>query len=268
MGTADESESAVADVLERGELTVLGRLIDASNATLLCRATLGDVTVECVYKPRAGERPLWDFPNGTLGFREVAAHAVARATGWDLVPTTVWRADGPHGPGMCQLWIDVADDAVAVDVVPGGEVPAGFLHVFDAEDQHGRAVSVVHRDHPALRRMAALDVVTNNADRKGGHILTDPLGVIRGVDHGICFNLDDKLRTVLWGFTGQDLGDDVVAGLSRLRDWFEREGGDSLGFLLTTSEVERTRERLESLLTAGVFPSPGAGWPALPWPPI
>jgi hypothetical protein len=142
----------------------------------------------CVYKPVQGERPLWDFPDGTLAGREVSAYLVSVATGWDLVPPTVLR-DGPFGPGMCQLWIDVDD----VDLA-----------------------ALARSDHPDLRRMAVFDAVVNNADRKGGHLL--PLGNrIRGVDHGVCFSAEDKLRTLLWQWRGLPLTDEAVDVLSRLR---------------------------------------------------
>jgi uncharacterized repeat protein (TIGR03843 family) len=170
------SEPAVLDVpdalrlLRDGTLDVEGRLYDASNATLFCTVTLDGVTTACVHKPVAGERPLWDFPDGTLAAREVAAYVVSEALGWDIVPPTVMR-DGPFGVGMCQLWIDI-DETVDVAALARG-------------------------DHPQLRRMAVYDAVVNNADRKGGHLLPTVDGHVFGVDHGVCFSIDDKLQTIL-----------------------------------------------------------------------
>ena len=155
----------------------------------------------CVYKPVAGERPLWDFPDGTLAGREVAAYVVSEALGWDVVPPTVLRGDAPAGIGMVQAWRE--PDAGAGPGRPGARparCPEGYLHVLDAYDGDDRPVSLVHEDTDALRRMAVFDVVVNNADRKGGHVLAMTDGHRFGVDHGLCFHVDDKLRTVLWGW--------------------------------------------------------------------
>ena len=166
--------------MRRGELTVLGRIRSASNATFLCEAHLDELTVHCVYKPVAGEAPLWDFPDGTLAGRELAAYLVSAALGWNIVPYTIIR-DGPAGSGMLQLWVDqpgdeVGDDPEAgpdlVDLLPAGQVPPGFLPVLRAYDYAGDEVTLVHADDVRLRRMAVFDVLINNADRKGGHILS------------------------------------------------------------------------------------------------
>ena len=170
----------------------------ASNATFVGR--VGGVTV--VYKPVAGERPLWDFPDGTLAARERAAYLVSEALGWDVVPPTVLR-NGPHGPGMVQLWREPDEGEEPVRVVRSGERRPGWLHVFDGVDERDRAVSLVHEDTAALRRMAVFDVVVNNADRKGGHVLPMAGGHRYGVDHGVSFHTDPKLRTVLWGWAGR-----------------------------------------------------------------
>jgi uncharacterized repeat protein (TIGR03843 family) len=223
-----------------GDLEIEGRLIDASNATLYCAVTLDDVIAACVYKPIQGERPLWDFPDGTLAGREVSAYLVSVATGWDLVPPTVMR-DGPFGPGMCQLWIDV--DA-GVDLA-----------------------ALARSDHPDLRRMAVFDAVVNNADRKGGHLL--PLdGRVRGVDHGVCFSAEDKLRTLLWQWRGLPLLDEAVDVLSRLRAELEGPLGDALHEHLTRREVRATVRRVDRLLATGLHPEPSEDWPAIPWPPF
>src|SRR5215469_9437387 len=179
------------ELLADGTLTVEGRLVAASNATLYCTVELDGQTAACVYKPVAGERPLWDFPLGTLAGREVAAYAVSRAAGWDVVPPTVMR-DGPFGPGMCQLWID---HDTSVDLI-------GLSR---------------RTDHPGLRDMAVFDAVVNNADRKIGHLLPMPDGHLYGCDHGVCFAEDYKLRTVLWQWRGKTLPRRSVEALRRLK---------------------------------------------------
>lgn len=230
-------------VLRDGELDLIGRLVDASNATFYGAATLDGVEIECVYKPVKGERRLWDFPTGTLAAREVAAYAVSEATGWHIVPPTVFRTAGPFGRGMCQLWIDVDE---SVDLV-----------------------ELVHSDREPLRRMAVFDAVVNNADRKGGHLLPLPDGHVHGVDHGVCFSVEDKLRTVLWNWAGDPLPGEACAVLDRLAA--ELEGGRlgrELAGLLAEEEVAATRARVGRLRSIGRFPEPTGDWPALPWPPF
>ena len=279
---SDRSEQAALDLLATGKLEVKGRLVDASNATLYC--TIGiDVggrepktakgakgaknakgakdtknakdaknaedtenarnTIACVYKPIAGERPLWDFPAGTLAGREVAAYAVSRAAGWDVVPPTVMR-DGPFGPGMCQLWID--------------------------HDQEVDLIALSRRtDHVGLRDMAVFDAVVNNADRKIGHLLPVADGHLYGCDHGVCFAEDYKLRTVLWQWRGKTLPRRSVEALRRLNvQLTEGSLATELAGLLTVSEINATKLRIETLLEHRVHPYPPADWPAVPWPPI
>ena len=229
-------------LLQRGELSVEGRLVDASNATLYCACSCDGVTAACVYKPIAGERPLWDFPDGTLAEREVAAYEVSSAAGLTIVPPTVFR-DGPAGPGMVQLWIDTDE---SVDL--------------------GRLMR--RRNDAQLRSIAVFDVVINNADRKGGHLLPTPDGHIYGVDHGVSFNLDDKLRTVLWQWAGATLPAEACEMLVGLRVQLQTTLGERLGELLTRAEVRRTVRRVEALIASGRHPEPGDGWPPVPWPPI
>jgi uncharacterized repeat protein (TIGR03843 family) len=256
---------APVELLERGKLELEGRLLTASNATFVGEVNLDGATASCVYKPVRGERPLWDFPDGTLANRERAAYLVSVATGVPQVPPTVLR-DGPFGPGMCQLWIDEAPEQEMVDVVPSGEVPDGWLHVLDAEDQHRRPVSLVHRDDPGLQVMAVLDAVINNADRKGGHVLVDDRGRMYGVDHGVCFHHEEKLRTVLWGWAGERLTGPCREVLHRLEGALQAQLGDELGGLLTRRELTMCTRRVQRLLHSGRFPSPSAAWPAIPWP--
>jgi uncharacterized repeat protein (TIGR03843 family) len=229
-------------LLREGDLAIEGRLVDASNTTLYAAVTHGDLTGACVYKPVRGERPLWDFPDGTLAHREVAAYEVSAATGWDVVPPTVLR-DGPVGPGMVQLWVDVDE---SVDVA-----------------------DLLRHAHPALRRMAVFDAVVNNADRKGGHLLPVPGGHVYGVDHGVCFHEEGKLRTVLWGWRGRRFDDDEVAVLDALRVEIDHGAlGETLHALLAPDEVAATRDRVERLLRTRRFPQPSKDWPAVPWPPF
>ena len=255
------------EVLTGGSLEIRGRIMPASNATFLAESVLDDVRLPCVYKPVAGERPLWDFPHGTLAGREIAAFLVSSALGWDVVPLTLLR-DGPQGPGMVQVWCEPDPDVDAVDLCPEREVPPGYLHVLDATDGHDRPVSLVHENSDALRRMAVFDVLVNNADRKGGHVLAMPDGHRYGVDHGICFHTEHKLRTVLWGWAGEPLRPEdrsaVEALGRRLREdeRFERV----LGELLTEEEVEALRRRCRRLLAKGRMPVPGNHWPSIPWP--
>src|SRR5436305_13908237 len=180
---APMADAEALELIRTGEIDLEGRLLDASNVTLVGAIRTGTLVAECVYKPVAGERPLWDFPDGTLAGREISAYLVSEATGWRVVPATLLR-DGPFGPGMVQLWVDVDPD---VDL-------AAF----------------VRRDTPGLRRMAVFDAVVNNADRTGGHILPTPDGHVFGVDHGICFSVEPKLRTLLWRCARQPLPAEAV----------------------------------------------------------
>jgi uncharacterized repeat protein (TIGR03843 family) len=269
----DVGEQATLELLATGELEIEGRLVDASNATLYCTIRTGPTQktqrtqrsqrteraqgaksaknakkaqrakIACVYKPVAGERPLWDFPTGTLAGREVAAYAVSRAAGWNVVPPTVMR-DGPFGPGMCQLWID---HDVSVDLI---------------------ALSR-RTDHAGLRNMAVFDAVVNNADRKIGHLLPVADGHLYGCDHGVCFAEDYKLRTVLWQWRGKALPRRSVEALRRLHAQLaEGTLETELSSLLTPGEIEATRIRVETLLKHRVHPYPPADWPAVPWPPV
>ena len=266
-------------MLSRGTLEVRGRLVDASNATLYAAVALDGVEAACVYKPVAGERPLWDFPGGTLARREVASYVLSAGLGWDVVPPTVLR-DGPFGEGSVQWWIgtgaaDEDGDPVVpepgggvVDIVPPDRVPPGWLHVLRAQSYEGASVSLVHADDPQLQRMAVFDAVANNADRKGGHILRDPDGALRGVDHGLTFNIEEKLRTVLWGWAGRRLPPQIVDALRPLCADLTGEGAvhDELRRLLSPAEIARTAARVARLLDSGRFPRAGASRHPIPWP--
>ncbi|GAA3167676.1 SCO1664 family protein [Blastococcus jejuensis] len=235
----DDAEAAL--LLSEGEIDLEGRLLDASNVTLVGAIRTDTLAAECVYKPVAGERPLWDFPDGTLAGREISAYLVSETTGWGVVPPTVLR-DGPFGPGMVQLWVD--------------------------GDEHVDLAAFVRRDHAGLRRMAIFDAVVNNADRKGGHIIPTSDGHVYGVDHGICFSVDPKLRTLLWRWAGTPLPDEAVAVLERLADELRGDLGEQLHEHLTRTEVRCTQRRVAELLRTGRHPEPSGEWPALPWPPF
>ncbi len=259
---------STAELLAEGELTVRGRIREASNAVLLCDVTYEGRKASCVYKPVAGERPLWDFPDGNLAQREVAAYEVSEATGWGLVPTTILR-DGPYGEGMCQLWIDpVSEGSELLALVDGEEPGEGWKAVGFAEVGEGRTALLVHADDERLRRLAVLDVVINNGDRKGGHLLPAPEGRLFGIDHGVTFNAENKLRTLLWGWAGEKLTPEAVEVLERLRDALGGTLGVRLGELITAAELDATRVRVAGLLASGRHPEPSGEWPAIPWPPV
>ncbi|MDQ2706564.1 MAG: SCO1664 family protein [Actinomycetota bacterium] len=265
----DPRDPAVPGLLRDGRMEVTGRIVSASNATLLCSVALDGVCAECVYKPVRGERPLWDFPHGTLAGREYASYLVAEAFARDgepsVVPPTLLR-EGPFGPGMVQLWIDTDDERELVDVVAPGEVPSGWLTVLRARDGAGEPVVLAHADRPELQRMAALDVVINNADRKAGHVLAAVGGGVYGVDHGICLHEDDKLRTVLWGWTGRRLTAELVDAMRALRRRLDCGLCSTLSEHLTRPELRALSDRVDAVLALPEFPAPSGYGPAIPWP--
>jgi len=233
----------VPAALADGELEVLGALPDSSNAALLVRCHAGEDSRIAVYKPMRGETPLWDFPDGTLHRREVAAFALANALGWPRVPPTVLR-DGPYGPGSVQLFVP-----------------------FDPQ-HHFFTLEMDHAD--VYRRVALFDIAANNADRKGGHCLLDADGNVWLIDHGVCFAVEPKLRTVIWTFVGEPLPEDATADLTRVQDDLAAGLGvaTTLRSLLDDAEVDAVRDRIERLLAGGRFPEPEPGVRPYPWPPI
>lgn len=229
------------NLLEQAPLTVEGRLVDASNATLYGSLAIStEEKIAVVYKPIAGERPLWDFPDGNLAGREVAAYQVSRMLGFDCVPPTVLR-DGPFGPGAVQQWIEIDE---SIDLIALGQ-----------------------SDEPLIREMALFDAVINNTDRKFGHLLPTSDGRVYGCDHGVTFHVEDKLRTVIWQFAGQVLRTNEADSLVKLTDAIATTGATLLSQFLTESEIAALRERIERLLRDG-FPYPSQEWPAVPWPPV
>lgn len=224
-----------------GELIVEGRLVDASNATLFGKVLTSDQSsFSVVYKPIAGERALWDFADGNLASREVAAYLISEVGQFNCVPLTVMR-DGPFGIGAVQQWIDVDPD---LDLIAIGQ-----------------------QSTPAIRNIALFDVVINNTDRKFGHILPISDSQILGCDHGLTFHEEFKLRTVLWQYAGQELDKDEVSKLESLKLRINDDIGVSLGELITKDEINSLLERIDMLISEG-FPYPSEQWPAVPWPPV
>lgn len=238
--------TSMLDVLLYGDIEVEGMLPYSSNFTLLARVAYEGEAAYAVYKPRRGERPLWDFPRGTLCCREVAAYLVSETLGFGFVPPTVLR-EGPHGVGSLQLFIDHDPEEHLLTMYEAG----GY------EDD--------------ILRLAAFDYLVNNADRKSGHCLKGTGGEMWAIDHGICFHEEYKLRTVLWDFIGQPFPPDVVQALGYFRRCFEDarilDFKRSLQHLLTPLEIQALGQRLEYMMTRGTYPRPGHG-PAIPWPPV
>ncbi len=271
--TPQSNEHDKHEVLRDGELTVLGRIRSASNATFLCEATLGEDTVHCVYKPVSGEQPLWDFPDGTLAGRELAAYLISKRLGWNIVPYTIIR-HGPAGPGMLQIWVDQPGDTEEsepspgpdlVDLFPAGRREPGYLPVLRAYDYAGDEVMLMHADDIRLWRMAVFDVLINNADRKGGHVLRDLDGHVYGVDHGVCLHVENKLRTVLWGWAGKRVDDKTLTAVEGLTDALSGPLAEALDGQINRDEIEALRRRACALLDKPVMPGPNRHR-AIPWP--
>jgi uncharacterized repeat protein (TIGR03843 family) len=270
--STQEEVAHILDVLTFGELEIEGRLVDASNVVLLGQVELDDIRTRVIYKPVEGERPLWDFPDGTLAQREAAAFAISAVGGWNLVPPTVLR-DGPLGHGTVQLWIDAVEGGTRtlVDAVTLAELAPGWLPVFQARLSDGTAVVVAHADRPDLASAAVFDAVINNADRKGSHLVVDQSGSLRGFDHGISAHTEPKLRTVLWGWVGKPLPEADLARLEALSGWLSNPQSPvsrTIKGLLSPAEVDALSERIAGLLTTGLFPEPDGRGPAVPWPPL
>ncbi|MEJ0014613.1 MAG: SCO1664 family protein [Actinomycetota bacterium] len=225
------------EVVATGDLRVEGRFVDASNATLYAVAFSSELEIPVIYKPIAGERPLWDFPDGNLANRELAAFQLSVLLGLDLVPYTVLR-DGPFGPGMVQQWIEIDE---VIDLV-----------------------ALAESDHEDIRKMALFDAIINNTDRKYGHILPTPTGKIFGCDHGVTFHAEPKLRTVLWQFASQSFTIQELDLLSVAK----AKASDAVKDLITPNEIIALLQRIDRLLELGVFPEPSQEWPSIPWPPF
>ena len=226
-------------ILRDGTLRVTGRLVDASNATLYATSTFNDQELICIYKPIAGERPLWDFSEGSLAHREYAAYLVSDQLGFNLVPLTILR-DGPYGEGMAQEWITI-DESIDLS-------------------------TFFSTDHPSLRLMALFDAIINNTDRKIGHLLPLTNEIVYGCDHGVTFHVEDKLRTVLWQWAEKPFNEQELAILQKAQDLLAGDLGTLLESLLTPAEISATQQRVSRLLSEGTFPLPNPNWPAVPWP--
>ena len=230
--------STTVDLISKGNLLVIGRLVDASNATLLAHVEDTDPKLQVIYKPVAGERPLWDFPDGDLASREYAAYLLSDLAGFDLVPLTLLR-EGPFGFGMVQQWIDVDE---SVDVVEFGQ---------SSDEQ--------------LRKLALFDAIINNTDRKFGHLLIDRTGLLKGCDHGVCFHAEDKLRTVIWQFAGLPFNSNEISLLANV---VAIDLVAVFANYLTAVEIDALQVRIKRLKAAAEFPLPSDAWPAVPWPPV
>ena len=236
----EEIEGFLHD-LSHGTLSISGRLVDASNATLYATCEVKERTLTCIYKPIAGERPLWDFPDGTLANREYLTFLLSHWLGLHLVPPTVLR-DGPYGTGMVQLWIDIDE---SVDLM-----------------------EFFKEDHPELRKIALLDLITNNTDRKIGHLIPTVDGRVFGCDHGVTFHEEDKLRTVLWQWSSESFSEGELEILRLAALLLGAEKRDVVLGLIEEEELEAALNRIDRALKAGTFPEPSEDWPAVPWPPF
>ncbi len=263
---ATDADQALA--LAEAPLEIVGRLIDSSNGAFVARTEIAVTPVQVVYKPASGERPLWDFPDVTLGRHEVAAFELSAALGWHQVPLTVWREDGPAGPGMCQLWIDGDLANGYVSVFPLNAVPAAWLSILEGVDAGGRPRVLAHSPGIELQRLAVFDYLANNADRKGGHLIVDTSRGERNlwaIDHGLTFHTEPKLRTVLWGFAGDELPPEIRNTVVDFVASFQHFESRVVGHLDAT-QISGVLTRAEALLAEPVFPLPRGDGPAVPWP--
>lgn len=244
MNAPRDKENILA-ALQHGKLTLQGQFVNGSNYTFLAELAGPDGALRAVYKPVRGEQPLWDFPARSLARREVAAYRVSEALGWELVPPTVYRRRGPLGAGSLQVFVNHDPDR-------------HYFTLSDAEKQR-------------LKPVAAFDVLINNADRKGGHVLFGEDGHLWLIDHGVCFHVEDKLRTVIWDFAGQPIPQPLLADLRRFCDALEMAEGSlraDLKPLLSAAEVRRLAARARSLLESPFYPQPSGQRRPFPWPPV
>jgi hypothetical protein len=238
----------VLNTLKYGNLNVRGKFIWGSNYTFLAQIEYESLSLEGVYKPNRGQRPLWDFPAASLARREVAAYLVSEALGWNLVPPTVYRENGPLGTGSLQLFVEHDPEK----------------HYFTFSDE----------ERQRLRPVVIFDLLVNNADRKGSHILLDPLNRLWCIDHGLCFHVEEKLRTVIWDFIGEPIPDRLCADLVEFRDRLQTDSGGStdlteeLAPFLSRGEINALASRADKLAAIGYFPVPDPSRRPFPWPEI
>jgi hypothetical protein len=233
--------TSAEEIMQSGTVRVEGRLVDASNATLFTEIDLDGESVRAIYKPISGERPLWDFQSGQLAFRERAAFLISEAIGFNQVPFTILR-EGPFGPGAFQLWVDIDE---SVDLA---------LYYREVNEN--------------LRKVALFDAIINNTDRKIGHLLPVDSEKLFICDHGVTFHEEDKLRTVLWQWSGQPLRDSEIQSLRALQTEVREESLEELHTLLSDIEIAALLMRIERLISEATFPQPNPDWPAIPWPPF
>ena len=234
---------SLINILNSGKINLQGQFLLGSNYTFFAELIYESDTIPVVYKPRRGERPLWDFPVNTLGKREVAAYLISDFLEWDLVPPVIYRRRGPLGPGSLQLFIDHDPE----------------YHYFKFSET----------DRQRLRPATLFDLIINNADRKAGHILIGKDDHLWLIDHGICFNTENKLRTVLWEFIGQPIPPDLLSSLNKLVEDLQTKGQlfQSLRPYLRVSEINAIIRRSERVLDSGIYPTPSTRFP-VPYPPI
>lgn len=243
--TALHDKEAILAALQNGKMSLQAQFVSGSNYTFLAEVNGPDGALRVVYKPVRGEQPLWDFPERSLARREVAAYHVSEALGWELVPPTVYRRRGPLGAGSCQLFVN--------------HNPDHHYFTFSAAEKQ------------RLKPVAAFDVLINNADRKGGHVILDEENHLWLIDHGISFHVDDKLRTVIWDFAGQPIPGELLADLSRLLDALEAADSPlraALRPLLRPAEIRRLAARARALLDHPIYPLPDNHRRPYPWPPV
>jgi len=245
METASKlADAATEEILLHGEIELQGQFVLGYNYTFLVQVSFQNETVKAVYKPRQGEQPLWDFPSNTLSKREMAAYLVSRRLGWDLVPITVLRETGPLGPGSLQLFIDHDPE----------------IHYFTFTEETRSQLSPV----------ALFDLLINNADRKGGHLLLDRENKVWLIDHGLCFHEEDKLRTVIWDFAGLPIPQELLNSIKELRNTLAVPNGlyADLAVYLSRAELAALRNRCDQLISEGIFQFPPRDRRAYPYPPI
>lgn len=267
MPTAIDAER-LQRLLSDGPLEVEGRLVEASNFVLRVWVEDDGERIPAVYKPIRGEQPLWDFPEGTLAGREYVAYLIAHAGEWDCVPVTVLRPDGPLGAGSVQQWVGPLEPVAENDLLridPLEAVPADYLPVLGVHDEQDRPLVVSHAAHDDLRDVALLDVVLNNADRKGSALIVDD-GHLYAIDHGLTMHAEEKLRTVLWGFAGAELTAQEVRRLETLRDALAGALGETLRGVIHDGELEALQDRVTELLGTRRLPEPPEHRHPLPWP--
>lgn len=244
-------------------IEVRGQISEASNATFFCVDPASGK--EYVYKPVRGERPLWDFSDQTLTGREIAASELDKLLNWNLIPLTQWVFDGPFGEGMIQEWIPEIDTDRPVNLFSPNSIPPNWINVLQGQTQNGDLVVLAHADNEPLKKLALFDAVANNADRKAGHILAVSTERFFGIDHGVCFHEENKLRTVIWGWAGTSIAPELVANLKTCASVLANDY-EPIDMWLSTAESSALRARLENLITTELYPLPSPNWPAIPWP--